>query len=113
MSEIEQEDWLDRQLREAAPYIDDAGFVARVMQKLPPPRPRREWMRAIILLGITLLASVLAYIVSDGGRFIAVAIERLSMLPMLWILVIAITSGILILTGGIAAALNQSRALER
>ncbi len=38
MNEIKQEDWLDRQLREAAPYIDDEGFTARVLQQLPPPR---------------------------------------------------------------------------
>jgi len=29
------DDTLDRQLREAAPYIDDEGFTARVMAKLP------------------------------------------------------------------------------
>ena len=37
MDEIEQEDWLDRKLREAAPYIDDDGFTARVMEAIPAP----------------------------------------------------------------------------
>ena len=30
-----QEDWLDTRLREEAPYIDDGGFTARVIQQLP------------------------------------------------------------------------------
>ena len=37
MKQVNQEDWLDRELREAAPYIDDEGFTARVLQQLPPP----------------------------------------------------------------------------
>ena len=35
MDEKLQEDWLDARLRDEAPYIDDAGFTARVVQKLP------------------------------------------------------------------------------
>ena len=30
-----QEDWLDTRLREEAPYIDDDGFTAKVIQQLP------------------------------------------------------------------------------
>src|SRR5437867_11779500 len=73
MSEIEQEELLDRQLRDSAPYIDDAGFTARVLKQLPRKLsgPRRESLRAVIIFGITLLASVLAYVLSDVGRFVA------------------------------------------
>ena len=39
MDEQLQEDWLDRRLREEMPYIDDAGFTARVVQKLPAAGP--------------------------------------------------------------------------
>ena len=81
MDEIKQEDWLDRQLREAAPYIDDEGFTARVLQQLPPPRNARRSFRGAILLTITLLASVLAYLLSDGGRFLVVEATRLTTLP--------------------------------
>ena len=63
MNQVNQEDWLDRELREAAPYIDDEGFTARVLQQLPPPRRGHDLLRAAILLGMTLLASLLAYIV--------------------------------------------------
>ena len=76
MEQVNQEDWLDKELREATPYIDDAGFTARVLQQLPPPRRSRDLLRAAILLGMTLLASVLAYVVSGGGRFVSVTIER-------------------------------------
>jgi hypothetical protein len=41
MDEKNREDWLDQQLREAAPYIDDDGFTARVLQKLPVVRSQR------------------------------------------------------------------------
>ena len=106
-NEIEQDELLDRQLRDAAPYIDDAGFTARVLKQLPP-RPRHESLRAVIILGITLLASVLAYVLSDGGRFVAVTLERLSMLPMLWVFAIALVAGVAVTAAGLAAALNQS-----
>ena len=62
MNEINQEEPVDRRLREAAPYIDDNGFTARVLQQLPAPRHARRSLRGAILLGITLLASVLVYL---------------------------------------------------
>ena len=67
MNENLQEDWLDARLREEAPYIDDAGFTAKVVQRLPvSQRPRRSF-RAIILLCLTLLGSAVTYAVSGGG----------------------------------------------
>jgi hypothetical protein len=110
MNEIQQEDWLDRQLREAAPYIDDEGFTARVLQQLPSPR--RRSFRGAILLTITLLASVLAYLLSDGGRFLVVEATRLTTLPALWLFVLALGSGILVMAGGVIAAIFQTRELQ-
>ena len=109
MPGVNREDWLDRQLRDAAPYIDDAGFTARVLKKLPPSRPHRESFRAIVLLGITLLASTLAYVLSNGGRFIAVTMERIAILPTMWIFALAIASGLLITGLGLAAAVSKTR----
>src|SRR5437867_8706173 len=86
--------WLDQQLRDAAPYIDDDGFTARVLQKLPAPGRQRQSLRAVILIGMTLLASTFAYVLSDSGRFISVSVERLAMLPMLWLFALALGSGI-------------------
>src|SRR6266436_6095661 len=96
MRRMNQEDWLDRELREAAPYIDDEGFTAQVLQELPPARRRRDLLRAIILLGMTFLASVLAYVVSGGGRFVGETLERLAALPALWVFVLALASGLVI-----------------
>jgi hypothetical protein len=112
MEPVNQEDWLDRQLREAAPYIDDEGFTARVVQQLPPPRRGRDWLRAVILLGMTLFASALAYVVSDGGRFVSVALERLAALPALWVFALALASGLAVTALGAAAAISRSKTLE-
>jgi anti-sigma factor RsiW len=112
MEEIKQEDWLDRQLREAAPYIDDEGFTARVLQQLPRPRHSQRSFRGAILLTITLLASVLAYVLSDGGRFLVVEAMRLTTLPPLWLFVLAAGSGILVMAGGVIAAIFKTRELQ-
>ncbi len=107
---MNQEDWLDRELREAAPYIDDEGFTAQVLQELAPPRRRRDLLRAIILLGMTFLASVLAYVISGGGRFVSETLERLAALPALWVFVLALASGLVIAAAGATAAISGSRA---
>ncbi len=46
MDNISEEDQLDRQLRDAAPYIDDDGFTARVLQQLPAPRHARRELQS-------------------------------------------------------------------
>jgi hypothetical protein len=112
MREVNQEDRLDRELREAAPYIDDNGFTARVLRQLPPPQRGRDLLRAAILLGTTLLASVLAYVVSGGGRFVSLTLERLVALPALWVFALALASGLVISAIGATAALSKGRVLE-
>ena len=112
MEQVNQEDWLDKELREAAPYIDDAGFTARVLQQLPSPRRSRDLLRAAILLGMTLLASVLAYVVSGGGRFVSVTIERLAALPALWVFVLALASSLVVAAVGATAAISRERLLR-
>ena len=110
MEQVNQEDWLDRELREAAPYIDDKGFTARVLQQLPPLRRRHDLLRAVILLGMAFLASVLAYVVSGGGRFVSVTLERVAALPALWVFGLALASGLVIAAAGATAAISRSRA---
>jgi len=110
MKQVNQEDWLDQKLREATPYIDDEGFTARVLQQLPPPRRRHDLLRAVILLGMAFLASVLAYVVSGGGRFVSVTFERLAALPALWVFALALSSGLVIAAAGATAAVSRSRA---
>jgi hypothetical protein len=112
MKQVNQENWLDRQLREAAPYIDDEGFTARVLQQLPPPRRGRELLRVAILLGMTFFASALAYVVSGGGRFVSVTLERLAALPALWVFVLALASGLVVAAAGATAAISKDRILQ-
>jgi hypothetical protein len=112
MEQVNQEDWLDRELREAAPYINDEGFTARVLQQLPAPRRSYDLLRAAILLGMTFLASVLAYVVSGGGRFVGVTLERLAALPALWVFVLALASGLIVAAAGATAAISRDRGLQ-
>jgi hypothetical protein len=111
MNEREQTDWLDLQLREAAPYIDDDGFTRRVLQRLPARRHVQSF-RAVVLIGMTLLASLITYFLSDGGRFIVRNVVRLTILPPLTLLILAVTSGMLVTALGLVAALSKTRDLQ-
>jgi hypothetical protein len=108
MDEQLQEDWLDRRLREEMPYLDDAGFTARVVQKLPAPRSQRSF-RAAILISITLLASVVTYLASDGGRFLIVAAYRLASMPLVFISLVAICGTLVATAVAASAALANAR----
>ena len=113
MNENEEMDLLDRRLREAAPYLDDAGFTRRVLQALPAPRRRgAESFRAVILLGITLLGSALAYVLSDGARFVSEGLLKISAWSPLTVVLMALGAGILVTGFGVAAALAKSHELE-
>jgi hypothetical protein len=112
MKQVNQEDWLDRELREAAPYLDDEGFTARVLQQLPPPRRGHDLLRAAILMGMTFLASVLAYVVSGGGRFVSITLERLAALPALWVFVLALASSLVVAAAGAVAAISKGQPLQ-
>ena len=107
MDEQLQEDWLDRRLRERA-YIDDAGFTARVVQKLPAPVSRQSW-RAAILISVTLVASFVTYLASDGGRFLIVAFYRFASMPLVFISLVAICATLIATAVAASAALAQAR----
>ena|SRR5437762_3848465 len=108
MDEQLQEDWLDRRLREEMPYIDDAGFTAQVVQKLPTPHSQRSF-RALILISVTLFASVVTYLASDGGRFLIVAAYRFAAMPLLFISLVAICGTLIATAVGAGAALSTMR----
>src|SRR5436853_2586947 len=92
----------DRQLRDAIPYIDDGGFTVRVLQQLPA-RPASMRLRGVILITVTLLASVLAYVLSGGGRFLNEFVVRVSELPILWLLIITLIAGMAVAAFGVVA----------
>lgn len=62
-------DWLDQLLLVDEPaYLDDHGFSARVIAALPQAQTAsRAWLRPAILLGMTLLASVVAFLLLPVG----------------------------------------------
>ena len=63
-----QDDWLDRKLQEAAPYIEDDGFTARVLRSLPQPVRKAEFLRSFILVAMSALASALTYVRRQWGN---------------------------------------------
>ncbi|MGI8433013.1 MAG: hypothetical protein ACR2MW_12080 [Chthoniobacterales bacterium] len=93
MDEQIQEDWLDARLRDEATYIDDTGFTALVVRQLPAQRAARNSFRGVLMLAITVLACVVTYFVSDGGRFITSAIEALAAMPLWMVATIALFCG--------------------
>jgi hypothetical protein len=112
MNEQIEQDWLDRKLQEAAPYIEDDGFTSRVLQQLPTPQLRWQFLRPLILVGMSALASALTYVLSDGGRFLLVDMFKLTTIPTLWVVAFALASGMLVMAGGIFAAMSKTSHLQ-
>jgi hypothetical protein len=102
-------DWLDRRLRDDAAYIDDCGFTAAVVQKLPVRRTRRS-LRATILIAAAVLASALTYVLSGGGSFIFEAFARAELFSPITILISALLIGLLISGAGAFVAVRRSSA---
>jgi len=103
-----QEDWLDARLRDEMPYVDDEGFTARVMQRLPTREVRRSF-RALLLCCITLLASAISYLASDGAQFLVSSINRVAGLPLLWILILSGLCGLVLTSVAATAAFTTAR----
>lgn len=112
MDENLQEDSLEARLRDEAVYIDDAGFTAQVVRKLPARRVRFS-LRAAILLGLTLVASAIVYLLSGGGWFIAEGVTRFALLPLPVIWLSAAGATILVMVGGVAAVLSKTSSRSR
>lgn len=102
------EDQLDRQLRDAAPYIDDAGFTAMVVSKLPSVRRGRRSMRGIILVAITALGSAIAYILSGRGHFVDESVVWLANFPMWLLLIFAFGVGLVVGAFAVIAAVRRT-----
>src|SRR3981081_177251 len=109
MNEETQEDWLDRRLRDAAPYVGDAAFPGRVLRQLPTPQRSGQFLRPLILVGMSAFASALTYVLSDGGRFVVVEMFKLTTIPPLWVVAFALASGMLVMAGGIFAAMSKNK----
>lgn len=99
-------------MRDEAPYLDDAGFTSRVVQKLPARQVRRSY-RAFIMLGITLAACVASFWLAGGTSFALDAYTNVAMLPVMWMWIFAAAAAIVVMAGGLAAALSRSRGRSR
>jgi hypothetical protein len=49
---------------------------------------------------------------SDGGRFILVEMFKLTTIPTLWVVVFALASGMLVMAGGIFAAMSKTSQIQ-
>ena len=97
MKPMIDDETLDRQLRDAAPYIDDGGFTARVLANLPAARRRPSQLRAIILISLTLVGCAIAYLLSGGGRFlVSEGVMELSSFPVWMLFVFAFGCGLVV-----------------
>jgi hypothetical protein len=85
---------LDRQLREAVPYINDDGFTARVIARLPATRREPQWLRAMIVLGLALLGTGVAYLLSGG--VIRQGLIQMADFPIWLLLVFAFGCGLVV-----------------
>jgi hypothetical protein len=112
MEEKLQEDWLDARMRDEAPYLDDAGFTSRVVQKLPARQVRRSY-RAFIMVGITLAACLASFWFAGGTSFALDTYTNVAMLPVMWMWIFAAAAAFVVMAGGLAAALSRSRGRSR
>ena len=85
---------LDRQLREAVPCINDDGFTARVIARLPAARREPQWLRAMVLVGLALLGSGVAYLLSGG--VIRQGLIQMADFPIWLLLVFAFGCGLVV-----------------
>ena len=86
---------LDQQLREAVPYINDDGFTARVMARLPAvPRSEPQWLRAMVVLGLALIGTGIAYLLSGG--VIREGLNQMADFPIWLLLVFAFGCGLVV-----------------
>jgi hypothetical protein len=86
---------LDRQLSDAVPYINDDGFTARVLARLPAARREPQWLRVMIVLGLALLGTGVAYLIG-GGHIVREGIIEFANFPIWLLLVFAFGCGLVV-----------------
>jgi hypothetical protein len=97
---------LDRQLREAVPYINDDGFTARVIARLPAARREPQWLRAMIVLGLALLGTGVAYLLSGG--VIRQGLIQMADFPIWLLLVFAFGCGLVVGAFAVIVAIRKT-----
>ena len=98
---------LDRQLREAVPYINDDGFTARVIARLPAARREPQWLRAMIVLGLALLGTGIACVIG-GGHVVREGIIEFASFPIWLLLVFAFGCGLVVGAFAVVFAIRKT-----
>jgi hypothetical protein len=78
------------------------------MQQLPAPTASRS-QRHVILMGVAIIASLVAYLVSGGGTFLADAAAFLVAMPLVTVCAIAGISALVVMIFGTTAAMSKAR----
>ncbi len=100
---------LDARLREEMPYIDDAGFTARVMKQVPRRHLAPSTQRAFIIFAATIVSVVIAYFASGEGMFVQDAFARAASLRPMQLLLLVFLCGTAMTVAGLWAALTRAR----
>ena len=97
---------LDRQLRDAVPYINDDGFTARVIARLPAAQREPQWLRAMIVLGLALLGTGVAYLLSGG--VIRAGLIQMADFPIWLLLIFAFGCGLVVGAFAVVFAIRKT-----
>ena len=97
---------LDRQLLEAVPYINDDGFTARVIARLPAAQREPQWLRGMIVLGLALLGTGVAYLLSGG--VIRQGLIQMADFPIWLLLIFAFGCGLVVGAFAIIFAIRKT-----
>ncbi|MDQ2867764.1 MAG: hypothetical protein M3R59_05035 [Verrucomicrobiota bacterium] len=103
------DDLLDARLRDEASYIDDAGFTARVVQKLPAQRHSPRMQRALIILLAAIVSVVVAFFASGEGSFVRESFNFATKFPPRELMLAAIACGVVSTAAAMWAALSRGR----
>ena len=87
---------LDGHLLEAVPYVNDDGFTARVMASLPDARRETQWLRAMIVVGLALIGTGMAYFLSGGSSLVREGVVQMADFPIWLLLVFAFGCGLVV-----------------
>ncbi|MDX2220405.1 MAG: hypothetical protein SF172_15420 [Burkholderiales bacterium] len=106
----DEEDWLDQMLREdARKHVDDAGFTASVMTKLPSAKPARmRWQRLLPALLAGVAAWVAIGVLPGGDVFLDGAADLLAA-DLTSPRVVALLGTLVVFFGVVGAAVSTER----
>lgn len=104
------DDLLDTRLREEMTYVDDGGFTARILQRLPArPAAAFSWQRSIVIFCTAVVSVIVAYFASGEGWFLREGLVRAIHLSPIGMLAFALAFFFIFTAGGLWAALNRTR----